>query len=191
MFTGIVEITGRVVSNRGGRITVRAAEIARQTAIGGSVAVNGACLTVVATVEDMFEADIVPETLKRTNLGPLEQGDAVNLELPLTLQQPLDGHLVQGHVDGVGTVTKVESAAQGKEVEIELPEELRRYVAVKGSIAVDGVSLTVAGLEKTGFKVALIPHTLKKTIADNYAPGSQVNLEVDLLARYLERLAGI
>lgn len=193
MFTGIVETTGRVLSNRGGRLTVRAGTIAAQIKIGGSVAVNGACLTAVGAVADYFEADVVPETRRRTNLEALEHGDEVNLELPLTLQQPLDGHLVQGHVDGVGTVIAVEAEDESKEIEVELPADLRRYVAVKGSIAVDGVSLTVAAMseDKGSFRVALIPHTLEKTIARTYVAGSKVNLEVDLLARYLERLAGI
>jgi riboflavin synthase len=133
---------------------------------------------------------VVPETLRRTNLGRLQQGDRVNLERSLELGGSLDGHLVQGHVDATAAVEEVTDAQQGRELAIQLPEELKRYVAEKGSIAVDGTSLTVSAVDDASnrFSVALIPHTLEHTIAGGYRPGSLVNLEVDLLARYLERL---
>jgi riboflavin synthase len=130
----------------------------------------------------------VPETLRRTNLGALAEGDPVNLERPVRLMDRLGGHLVQGHVDGVGRVRLVREEAPGWWLSIGAPPEVLRYVALKGSIAVDGVSLTVAGLDEEGFEVAIIPHTWQATVLRHYRPGSEVNLEVDLLARYLERL---
>jgi riboflavin synthase len=189
MFTGIVLAIGRVVEAGHGRLRIAAPDIAHTLAVGGSIAVNGACLTVVERDEESFTADVVPETARRTNLGDLSAGDQVNLEPPLTLQTPLDGHLVQGHVDATAAVTAEQPAATGRELAIELPPQLRPFVAEKGSIAVDGTSLTVAQLTDTAFTVALIPHTLEHTIAGAYRPGSKVNLEVDLLARYVARLA--
>ena len=190
MFTGIVSAKGRVVQAGGGRLGIHHTETTRQLAIGGSVAVNGACLTAVDLDGSAFFAEVVPETLKRTNLGGLREGDEVNLELPLRLDQGLDGHLVQGHVDGTATVRAIAKVALGKVVEIDLPTELAPYVAEKGSIAVDGTSLTVAKLDgdRQTFTIALIPHTLENTIAGQYEPGTTVNLEVDLVARYVERL---
>jgi riboflavin synthase len=190
MFTGIVSGLGVVAEASEGRIGIDHEPIAARSAIGGSVAVNGACLTVVEVEGAVFYADVVPETVKRTNLGLLEIGDRVNLELPLTPDQLLDGHLVQGHVDATAQVREVRTVDRGREVSIELPRELARYVAEKGSIAVDGVSLTVAGVddESGSFTVALIPHTLGQTVANSYHEGTRVNLEVDVVARYLERL---
>jgi riboflavin synthase len=190
MFTGIVSGTGAVVESGGGRLAIEHGPTALKAKIGSSVAVNGACLTVVAVTGDVFEADVVPETLRRTNLGRLEPGDRVNLELPLTPEQLLDGHLLQGHVDGTAEVMEVIPVAGGSEVRIELPADLARYVAEKGSIGVDGTSLTVSGIDDGAgtFKVALIPHTLASTIASQYQEGSVVNLEADVIARYLERL---
>jgi riboflavin synthase len=137
----------------------------------------------------VFFADVVPETLRRTNLGALRKGVEVNLELPLSATSLLDGHLVQGHVDATGAVRSVEGASSGREVTIELPAAVSKFVAVKGSIAVDGVSLTVAGVDEPSgtFKVALIPHTLEVTIARSYKRGSIVNLEADVVARYVAR----
>lgn len=193
MFTGIVSAIGKVVGEgpKKGHLAIECFALAPKLAMGGSISVNGVCLTVVELGRDFFRADVVPETFARTNLGDLHPGHEVNLETPLTLASPLDGHLVQGHVDATARVSEVTDVAQGKEVSIELPKQLSRYVAEKGSIAVDGVSLTVKELDSTSFKVALIPHTLEQTVAKHYAPGHKVNLEVDLLARYLERLAGI
>jgi riboflavin synthase len=157
--------------------------------IGGSIAVNGCCLTVVKKSGPVFFADVVPETLRRTNLGALRVGTEVNLELPLSASSLLDGHLVQGHIDATGAVRTVESASSGREVTIELPAAISKFVAVKGSIAVDGVSLTVAAVDKPAgtFRVALIPHTLEVTIAGAYKRGSVVNLEADVVARYVAR----
>lgn len=188
MFTGIVSAMGRVMERTAGRLAVESPDITPGLAPGGSVAVNGACLTVTAVEGDVFFADVVPETFARTNLGDLEIGGPVNLERPVTLQQPLDGHLVQGHVDGTASVLTVREVDVGREVTIELPEAIARFVAEKGSIAVDGTSLTVARVGEASFAVALIPTTLRGTLAGTYVPGRLVNLEVDLLARYAERL---
>ena len=187
MFTGIVTSRGRIVEVRPGHLGVEASEAAQLSA-GGSIAVNGACLTVVGLEGDVFFAEMVPETLRRTNLGLLQPGDEVNLEPPLRLDNGLDGHVVQGHVDGVGRVLTREQVELGEEVRIELPAELAPLVAEKGSIAVDGMSLTVAAIDDTSFTVALIPHTLAVTTASTYSPGRVVNLEVDVLARYAQRL---
>jgi riboflavin synthase len=171
------------------RLGIDHAWVARRLKIGSSVAVNGCCLTVVKKRGPVFLADVVPETLRRTNLGALRVGSEVNLELPLGATSMLDGHLVQGHVDATGTVKTVERASSGRELTIELPASISRFVAIKGSIAVDGVSLTVAAVEKPPrtFRVALIPHTLEVTIAGDYKRGSIVNLEADVVARYVAR----
>src|ERR1700687_1006363 len=189
MFTGIVSAVATVAVADAGRIGIDHASVARRLKIGGSIAVNGCCLTVVKKRGSVFFADVVPETLRRTKLGALRKGAEVNLELPLSATSLLDGHLVQGHVDGTGAVRSVERASSGREVTIELPEAVSRFVAVKGSIAVDGVSLTVAAVDKPAgtFRVALIPHTLEVTIAGGYKRGSMVNLEADVVARYVAR----
>ena len=185
MFTGIIQAKGRVVRQGGGRLVVASPELAPALQPGGSIAVNGACLTVTEADAESFAADVVEETLRRTNLGRLEPGQEVNLEPPLTLQQPLDGHLVLGHVDATGRVLEA-----GERLTVELPPPLRPYVAEKGSIAVDGVSLTVAAVDDAAgsFSVALIPTTLAATIAGIYGPGTLVNLEIDVMARYAERV---
>jgi riboflavin synthase len=189
MFTGIVSAVAKVVRADGSRIGIDHAWVARRLKIGGSVAVNGCCLTVVKKSGPVFFADVVPETFRHTNLGALAPGVEVNLELPLSATSLLDGHLVQGHIDARSGVRSVASVATGREVIIELPTGLSRFVAVKGSIAVDGVSLTVAEVDKPPgtFKVALIPHTLERTIAGGYKRGSIVNLEADIVARYVAR----
>jgi riboflavin synthase len=163
------------------------------------MAVNGVCLTVVERTMDQSEAgadgtlafDLSPETLSRTSLGRLSKGDAVNLERPVTLMARLGGHLVQGHVDGMGEITEMVDAGSGKEMWISLPRDMARYVVEKGSIAVDGVSLTVAGLHDGAFAVALIPHTLDVTTLGSARRGDPVNLEVDVIAKYVEGLLGI
>jgi len=189
MFTGIVSAVSKVVSVERGRIGIDHAGIARHLKVGGSVAVNGCCLTVVKKRGPVFYADMVPETLRRTNLGALTVGTEVNLELPVSASSLLDGHLVQGHVDTTAVVRSVSAVTTGKEVTFELPSTISRFVAVKGSIAVDGVSLTVAAVDKPPgtFKVALIPHTLEVTIAGGYRAGSVVNVEADVVARYVAR----
>jgi riboflavin synthase len=187
MFTGIVSAASKVVDIRGSRIGIDHAWIAKHLKVGGSVAVNGVCLTVVKKQGPVFFADVVPETRRRTNLGAVKVGDGVNLELPLAASSTLDGHLVQGHIDATARILDVRRVAQGKEVDIELPATISRYVAEKGSIAVDGISLTVAEVGRNSFKVALIPHTLEATIAKDYKRGTTVNLEADVIARYVAR----
>jgi riboflavin synthase len=180
MFTGIVRELGRVTSFDGSRLVV-AAETA--AGIGDSVAIDGVCLTVVANA-DSLAFDVVPETLSRTTLGALDAGDAVNVEPALRAGDPLGGHIVQGHVDAVGRIRSL-----GEPVWIDAPPQTLRYCAEKGSIAVDGVSLTIAAVDNTGFAVALVPHTLTATTLGEATPGTAVNLEVDVLAKYVERLA--
>jgi len=176
MFTGIVQERGRVLSFEDGRLVV---ESGVRAAIGDSVAVDGVCLTVVAAPDGRLAFDVVQETVDRTK--PF--GAQVNLESALRAGEPLGGHYVQGHVDGVGTIRTT-----GDPVWIDTPPELLRYVAEKGSVAVDGVSLTVAGVDDRGFCVALVPHTLEVTTLGELAPDDRVNLEVDILAKYVERL---
>lgn len=189
MFTGIVSAVATVVQAQDGRLGIDHAGIARHLKAGSSVAVNGCCLTVVKKRGSVFYADVVPETARRTTLGALKPGDRVNLELPLGGTSTLDGHLVQGHVDTTAAVLSVQKAGQGREVTIELPASLSKLVAYKGSIAVDGISLTVAAVDKPPgtFKIALIPHTLEMTNARDYRRGSKVNLEADVIARYVAR----
>jgi riboflavin synthase len=194
MFTGIVEGTGTVaglaVADGGGgaRLEVEAPFLAGQLGLGESVAVNGCCLTVAEPTPGGFAADLVAETLRRTALGGLAAGDSVNLERPLALGGRLGGHLVQGHVDGVAKVLERTPVGEGEEVRVELPPDLERYVVEKGSIAVDGVSLTVAGVGPGWFAVALVPHTLEVTTLGRRRPGDPVQLEVDVVAKYVERL---
>ena len=183
MFTGIVEECGTFVGRDGGRFRFRAGSVLEDAAIGGSVAVNGACLTVVATGEGWWEADVVEETLSRTTLGRLAPGDPVNLERPVRLADRLGGHLVQGHVDGVGEVV-----VPSPDLVVRPPAALIRYLAEKGSVAVEGVSLTVAAVTADTFSVAVIPHTADVTNLGRLRPGDLVNLEVDLVARYVARL---
>jgi riboflavin synthase len=192
MFTGIIREVGVVRHLRrspsGALLEIRAPRSASQLVAGGSVAVDGACLTVTSLAADSLTGDVVPETLARTTLGELRTGERVNLELPLTLTQPLDGHLVQGHVDGVGTVRSIDTRGGRWTTTIELPDELRSFVAEKGSIAINGVSLTVAAVAGPAFSVALIPTTLNETNLKDLKMGSRVNLEVDLVARYIAKL---
>jgi len=192
MFTGLVREVGRVVFVAGGeagiRLEVEAPATAASARVGDSVAVGGVCLTVVAVDGGRLAFDAVPETLSRTSLGHLEAGGAVNLEPALRVGDALGGHFVQGHVDGVGTVRSVVVEGSGRRVWVDAPAALLRYVVEKGSITVEGASLTVAGIDEHGFAVALIPHTLEVTTFGSLAPGDPVNLEVDVLAKYVERL---
>ena len=191
MFTGLIERLGRVDSVEprpgGVRLSVSSPGWDGGIAVGDSVAVNGCCLTAVATTPSGFAADVVPETLRRTTLGRLGPGDPVNLERSLRLDQRLGGHLVQGHVDGVGRVLDVRPEGEGRRVRFEAPAELDKFIAEKGSIAVDGTSLTVAAAAGREFEVAFIPHTLAVTVAGDYRPGTLVQLEVDVVARYVVR----
>jgi riboflavin synthase alpha subunit len=188
MFTGLVREVGTVVSFEDGRLRVESSIAA---AVGDSVAIDGVCLTVVDGDHKTLAFDAVPETLARTTLGRLGPGTAVNLEAALRAGEPLGGHYVQGHIDGTGRVRSVEDEGEGKRVWVDAPKEILRYCVEKGSIAVDGVSLTVAGLDDDGFAVALVPHTLEATTLGKAASGDAVNLEADVLAKYVERLAGL
>ena len=188
MFTGLVREVGTVASMNDGRLTIEAPETAREIRLGDSVAIDGVCLTVVAHDATTLGFDAVPETLSRTALGTLDQGSRVNLEPALRAGDPLGGHYVQGHVDGVGSVQSVTPEGEGIRVRFEATPELLRYVVEKGSIAVQGTSLTVAAVDDAGFEVALIPHTLTATTLGGLAPGDPVNLETDVLAKYVEKL---
>ncbi len=194
MFTGLVEESGRVIEcivlSRSATITVSAPLVSTGTKPGDSIAVNGCCLTVVAIGVDtgVLTFDAVPETLARTNLGCLKPGDRVNLERPLEIGARLGGHFVQGHIDGVGTVLTVTPVENAIVFEIEIPVELSRYVVEKGSITVDGVSLTVAEVRPKSFTVWTIPHTREVTTLGARKPGDPVNIECDLLGKYVERL---
>jgi riboflavin synthase len=183
VFTGIVEELGRVESRIGGRFEFGATVVTEDAKVGDSIAVNGCCLTVTDVGPGWWAADAVAETLRRTNLGRLRQGDRVNLERPLRLADRLGGHLVQGHVDAVGVIV-----TPAPELRVRMPAELRRYVVEKGSIAVDGCSLTVVQALADGFTVAVIPHTAAVTTLGAREPGDGVNLEVDMVAKYIERL---
>jgi riboflavin synthase len=196
MFTGIIEGQGTVAGlrvaedDRGAALQVDAPWLDGRLAVGDSVAVNGCCLTVTRAGSAGFAADLVAETLRRTALGRLRPGDPVNLERPLAADGRLGGHVVQGHVDGLGRVLAREQVGEGAELRVGIDQELARYVVVKGSIAVDGVSLTVAGVGDGWFSVALVPHTLAVTTLGGREPGDLVQLEVDVLAKYVERLLG-
>lgn len=183
MFTGLVEELGSVASLDGSRLRVRSQVVLGDAALGDSIAVNGCCLTVVALGDGWWEADLSAETRSRTGLGRLGPGDPVNLERPVRLADRLGGHLVQGHVDGVGEVV-----APPPDLQVRAPARLLRYVVEKGSITVDGVSLTVVEPRPDGFTVAVIPHTAEVTTLGTKRPGDQVNLEVDVMAKYAERL---
>jgi len=192
MFTGLIEELGHVqaVEERGAgrRFWIAARHVLEDARVGDSLACSGCCLTAIAVEPGRFAVEAVPETLRLTTLGGWQPGTTLNLERSLRLSDRLGGHLVQGHVDGVGEVRARAAEGDGARVTIALPAGLARFVARKGSLAVDGVSLTVAGLTDSGCEIAYIPHTLAMTSAGSYAPGTRVNLEVDLLARYLARM---
>ena len=193
MFTGIVEELGRVVAVEpkatGARLTIECPEILRDAGVGASIAVNGACVTAVELAGDRFSADLAPETLKRTNLGDLRPGSTVNLERPLRANSRLDGHFVLGHVDGTAEIVSREALGEGNWwLRIRLPKDLMRYVVSKGSVAVDGISLTVAEILEDVVGFTIIPHTYLQTTLHAYSAGSRVNVEVDILAKHLEKL---
>jgi riboflavin synthase len=192
LFTGLVADLGTVLavdaSDAGVRLTVRTALDLRE---GDSVSVNGVCLTATSLPDRAFTADVMHETLRRSSLGALEEGSKVNLELPLRADDRLGGHFVQGHVDGLGTVWDVREEGFSHVVTIGAPPEIMRYVIEKGSIAVDGVSLTVSGLGDDWLQVSLIPETLERTTLGEATTGTTVNLEVDVLAKYIERLVPV
>jgi riboflavin synthase len=192
MFTGLIREVGDVVSVSGGdagvRLVIAAPVTARFAALGDSVAIDGVCLTVVGAGDGRLSFDAVPETLARSSLQTLESGSRVNLEPALRAGDPLGGHYVQGHVDGFGVVRSVEPEGDGRRIWFDADEAQLRYVVEKGSIAVQGTSLTVAAVDDAGFAVALIPHTLVATTLGALTPGSRVNLEADVLAKYVEKL---
>jgi riboflavin synthase len=192
MFTGIVRELGRVVDADGGAdgvtLLISARETAATTAVGDSIAIDGVCLTAEAVDGETMRFHAVLETLSRTTLGRVVAGDAVNIEPALRAGEPLGGHIVQGHVDGLGTLRSFEREGDGARVTIAAPTDVLRYCVEKGSITVDGVSLTVAVLGRDSFAVALVPHTLSATTLGALEPGAAVNLEVDVLAKYVERL---
>jgi riboflavin synthase len=191
MFSGIVEEKGEVRATDGHRLVVACRTVPRDSDVGGSIAVNGVCLTVVERTADSLAFDLSQETLGRSSLKRLQPGDPVNLERPVTLMSRLGGHLVQGHVDGVAEVAvAMPDDAGGVRMRLRVPGDLMRYLVEKGSITADGVSLTVAELHDDGVTIALIPHTLAATTFGSAEAGSLVNLEVDVIAKYVERLTG-
>jgi len=188
MFTGIVEEVGKVRAARPGQLTVTAQKVLEDTKLGDSIAVNGVCLTVTEVSPDSFSVDVMPETLRRTNLGTLRPGDGVNLERPLAVGGRFGGHFVQGHVDGVGRVLSVTPEKEALLLKFEATQEIMRYIVEKGFIAVDGVSLTVVECNSTSFTVSLVTFTLENTNLGDRRPGDRVNLEVDIIAKYVARL---
>jgi riboflavin synthase len=193
MFTGIVEELGHVASmekhTTGARLTIQCSGVLHDATLGASIAVNGACVTAVQLGPDYFSADLAPETLKRTNLGALQSGSPVNLERPLRANSRLDGHFVLGHVDSTAEILSLDDL--GKDnwwLRIRVPAELTRYIVSKGSLAVDGISLTVAEVEGDVVSFTVIPHTYEHTTLHAYRPGAWVNLEVDILAKHIEKL---
>jgi riboflavin synthase len=198
VFTGIVEELGEVVGidpdGTGARIRIRGPLVTADAARGDSIAINGVCLTITATADGEFSADVMGETLARSSLGSLRPGAAVNLERPLRPDGRLGGHIVQGHVDGTGTIVAIQDAGSWQTVRISIPPQLARYLVEKGSVAVDGISLTISALDAgpsaSEFEVSLIPETLARTTLGRKQPGETVNLEVDMIAKYVERLLG-
>ena len=193
MFTGIIAAVGQLKSleSRGGdiRLHIDPAKLdLTDVKLGDSIAINGVCLTVVEMASRSLQFDVSQETLQRTSLGQLKKGSEANLEKALAVGDRLGGHMVSGHVDGLGEVISKTASARSWQYKIKVPTELERYIAEKGSITIDGVSLTVNGVFDGGFDINIIPHTLEETIIKHYQTGTRVNLEVDLIARYLERL---
>lgn len=188
MFTGIVEEIGRLKEFSGGRLTISARKVLAGTNLGDSLSVNGACLTVTLLSKDSFTVEVMTETLRRTNLGQLRQGDPINLERALTLSGRLGGHLVQGHVDGIGQLLSLTPESGAILARFSAPRELGRYIVEKGFIAVDGVSLTVVSCNTATFTVSLVGFTQQKTNMGTKNIGSAVNLEVDIVAKYIEKL---
>ena len=193
MFTGIIEETGRVESlegrGDGARLRIGCAAVLSDAFTGSSIAVNGCCLTALDLKAGSFAADVAPETMRRTNIGDLRAGSLVNLERPLSPQSRLSGHIVQGHVDGTGVLESLETVGSGNWwLRVRVPDELDRYLVFKGSIAIDGISLTIAAIEGGVMSVTIIPHTFEQTNLKNKRPGDRVNLECDVLAKHVEKL---
>lgn len=188
MFTGIVEEIGQVRAIRPGRLTIGAVEVVKGTRVGDSVNVNGACLTATAVGEREFSVEVMPETLRRTNLGRLQPGHGVNLERALAANGRFGGHFVQGHVDGTGEIVSVVPEGEALLVRVQAPPEVMHYLVEKGFIAVDGISLTIARLDRTSFTVSLVGYTRQQTTLGSKKGGDAVNLEVDIIAKYQERM---
>ncbi len=188
MFTGIIEEIGRISSAQPNNLNITASDVLHGMELGGSIAVNGVCLTITNFTANSFSVDIIPETLKRTNLGLLQVGDSVNLERPLTLNKGLGGHLVQGHVDDTGRVASVTQGDEEIVIRFEAPSRVMYYIVEKGFIAVDGASLTVVDRNTSSFRVSIVEYTRKHTTLGNMRVGELVNLEVDIIAKYVERL---
>jgi riboflavin synthase len=193
MFTGIVQELGKIAAfephSAGARLVIRCQKVIADAKVGASIAVNGTCLTAVMLKEDAFAADLAPETLQRTNLGNLTSGALVNLERPLAANDRLDGHFVLGHVDGTAELLSLEQVGDDNWwLRILVPEDLTRYIVSKGSIAVDGISLTVARVKGGVVEFTIIPHTYENTSLHSYKPGARLNIEVDILAKHLEKL---
>ena len=187
MFAGIVEEVGRVVEARPDRLVIQAAAVLEGVKVGDSVNVNGACLTAVDVVDDRFTVDVSPETLRRTNLGALKPGDPVDLERALAVSDRIGGHIVQGHVEATGEVMSIEPEGDSLVVRFQAPPQVMRYVVSKGFIAVDGISLTVVDRDSSSFSVSVIPYTRDHTVLGGRQAGDQVNLETDIVARYVEQ----
>jgi riboflavin synthase len=199
MFTGIVTELGTVTSvlqgNGATRVTIEAPRSSAGINVGDSISINGVCLTAIEIDADSFSVEIVDESLSRSTLGTLRTGAVVNLERPMSASGRFDGHIVQGHVDGVGTVTSIREEGDAARYRIRIPKELARYIVEKGSIAIDGTSLTITAVseqvsETPWLEVVLIPHTLAVTVLGRVTPGSEVNLETDVIAKYVERMVG-
>lgn len=189
MFSGIVEEVGQVVSWKEPKLTIKAKKVMDDLKVAESIAVNGTCVTVVERTDDTFTVDLSPETLRRTNLGALREGDGLDLERSLAVGGRMGGHIVQGHIDGTGEVLRILPEAEEMVMMwFSAPERLMRYIVEKGFIGVDGISLTVVNREASSFSVAVIPYTLNNTVLGERRPGDQVNLEVDILAKYVESL---
>lgn len=189
MFTGIIEEVGKVTSAPAGRLVIAAIDVLPGLELGGSIAINGACLTVTDFGASSFSVDVMPETVERTNLGLLRAGDRVNLERPMTLNGELGGHLVQGHVDDTGKVASATRDGEALLLRFEAPAEVMRFTVPKGFIAVDGVSLTIAGKDTTSFQASVVAYTREHTTLGSKKMGDPVNLEVDIIAKYVEQLA--
>ena len=189
MFTGIIEEVGRVTSAKLGSLVITAGDVLHEMELGGSIAVNGACLTITNSNANSFSVDIMPETLERTNLGLLTTGDRVNLERPLALGGRLGGHLVQGHIDDTGKVASIKWDGRTIIIRFEAPPEVMRYIVEKGFIAVDGVSLTAVAKDTSSFQVSVVDYTQEHTTLGSRQVGDRVNLEVDIIAKYVEQVS--
>ncbi|MEK7133813.1 MAG: riboflavin synthase [Patescibacteria group bacterium] len=192
MFTGIITHTGEVVSKRGGRLGVKvSADIVRLLKTGASVSVDGACLTVTSRARTSFEVDVMPETFRRTALGDRAVGNKVNMELPIRPSGFISGHIVQGHIDGVGTIRKIKKEGNSYILTIEVPQKISRYLVGKGSVTVNGVALTVIDSGTRSFTTGIIPHTWANTTLRSISVGDAVNIEVDIIAKYVAKFASV